>query len=102
MEVCLNLFLLTLICVYIIDVARFPDSIKSGLSILLGYKVVHLKPLDCSLCASFWVGLLYLLITAQCNILNIAILLTFSVLTTNIADFIFNIKDLITRLIRLI
>ena len=61
-----NLFLISVICVLIIDLSGFIDSLKYGLSKLLTKNKLasidyRLKPIDCSLCMSFWISLIYIL-----------------------------------------
>ena len=66
--VLINLTLITAIVVFIVDISGAVDSLKSGLKwILTKGKMKNsdyqLKPLDCSLCMTFWSGIIYLLIT---------------------------------------
>ena len=63
----LNLLLINLILSYIIDVSGAVDSIKSFLKRILTKGKMSdpnysLKPFDCSLCMTFWVSLIYLLV----------------------------------------
>jgi hypothetical protein len=64
----LDLICIWFICVLVIDISGFIDSIKYGLSYLLTKGKIpttdyRLKPIDCSLCATFWCGLIYVLVT---------------------------------------
>lgn len=104
----INLFLLTCIIVFIIDLSGFVDEMVKRLY----YKYIKvgdyhtlipkLKPLTCSLCLSFWVGLIYLLITSQFSILMIGYVCLLSFLTPIIGDILIMIKDVINKIINLI
>ena len=103
----LNLFIISIIWVLILDLSGFARTIDKTL-----YKIfyrgrpyredAHFKPFDCSLCMSWWTGLLYLLITHTLSIFNIAILLAFAWSTTMEKDIFILIKDLITKLLDLL
>lgn len=100
----LNLFIISIIWVLILDLSGFARTIDKTL-----YKIfypkrpyredAHFPPFDCSLCLTFWTGLLYLLITHTLSLLNIAILLVFAWSTTTEKDIFIFIKDLITKLL---
>lgn len=102
-----NLFLISVITVCIIDLSGFVESLKSALSKLLTKNKISnsdytLKPIDCSLCMTFWIGLIYLIIYNQLTLLNISILLLIAVSTPIINDLIKLVQDLITKLINII
>lgn len=104
----INLFLLTCIIVFIIDLSGFVDEMVKRLY----YKYIKvgdyhtlipkLKPLTCSLCLSFWAGIIYLLITSQFSILMIGYVCLLSFLTPIIGDILIMIKDVINKIINLI
>lgn len=103
----LNLFIISIIWVLILDLSGFARTIDKTL-----YKIfypkrpyredAHFKPFDCSLCMTWWTGLLYLLITHTLSLLNIAILLVFAWSTTMEKDIFILIKDLVTKLLDLL
>ena len=69
----INVFLITAIVCFIVDISGFVDSIKRGIwRLIMGkdrqYQEFNMKPFDCSLCLSFWSGLIYLLCVGQFNI----------------------------------
>jgi len=100
----LNLFIISIIWVLILDLSGFAQTIDKTL-----YKIfyrgrayredAHFKPWDCSLCMSWWTGLLYLLITHTLSLLNIAILLAFAWSTMMEKDIFIFIKDIVTKLL---
>lgn len=102
-----NLFLIAVIVVCIVDISGFVNSIKSVLNkVITNGKFSNsnysLKPFDCSLCMTFWIGLIYLIICNSISLLNIAILLLIAISTPIINDIIRLVQDLITKLIQVI
>ena len=104
----INLFILTCIIVFIIDLSGFVDEMVKRLY----YKYIKvgdyhtlipkLKPFTCSLCMSFWVGLIYLLITSQFTITMIGYVCLLAFLTPIIGDILVMLKDIINKVINLI
>lgn len=100
----INLILLQLIIVFIIDISGFVDTMKSKLAQLLtGGKFkspdFRIRPFDCSLCATFWTGILYLLITHQFTIPLIAFVCLLAATTTITKDVYFTITDVIIKIL---
>ena len=95
----LKLLCIQLICVLIIDISGFIDSVKFGISKWLtkgkfpkaDYRI---KPFDCSLCATWWTGLIYIICTGQFSIFLVAYLLFLAVMTPVAKDIIILIKDI--------
>lgn len=75
-----DLFCLTIIVVYIIDLSGFMDNVKHALGKWLNLSIRRLPPFDCSLCMTWWVGLFYLLVTSQFALINIVVVAVFSLL----------------------
>lgn len=94
----LNILLIAVICVVVIDLSGFIDSIKHLIWKFAfnnkPYKEYSIKPFDCSLCSSFWISLIYVLIIHQLSIPIIAYILIIAYFTTTIKDIILFIKDL--------
>lgn len=65
MTTIINLTILAFILCFIIDQSGVIESIKKFIGKHLGIKDVQLKPFDCSLCATFWTGIIYLAITSN-------------------------------------
>jgi len=100
----IELLLLQLIIVFIIDISGFVDTMKSKLAKLLTngkFKSsdFRLRPFDCSLCATFWTGIIYLLITHQFTIPLFAFVCLLSATTTISKDVYFTIVDVIIKLL---
>lgn len=102
----LDLFLIAIITVCIIDLSGFTDTFKSVLNKILTKRFnsadYSLKPLDCSLCMTWWCGLIYLIIYQQLTLLNVSILLLIAVSTPIINDIIRLIQDIIIKIINII
>lgn len=104
----INLFLLTCIIVFVVDLSGFVDEMVKRLY----YKYIKvgdyhtlipkLKPLTCSLCLSFWAGIIYLLITSQFTVLMIGYVCLLSFLSPIIGDILVMIKDVLNKIINLI
>lgn len=95
----LKLLCIQLICVLIIDISGFIDSVKFCISKWLtngkfpkaDYRI---KPFDCSLCATWWTGLIYIICTGQFSIFLVAYLLFLAVMTPVAKDIIILTKDI--------
>lgn len=96
----INLILIQLIIVYIIDLSGVIESIKLFISKhLTKNKIVttnfSIKPFDCSLCSTWWIGLIYLLICHSFTIPYIALVALLSFLTPISNSILLLMKDLI-------
>lgn len=91
-----NLILIGFIVVFIIDYSGFIEEADKILTKLLKSKIpLHIpKPFSCSLCSTFWLGLIYLLCVGKFNLLNIAGVIVVSAFTPEILAFIYFMKDL--------
>lgn len=56
-----NLLMLTTVICFVIDVSGIVDSLESMLSRWRGKPCRLIKPFSCSMCMSFWIGLIYVL-----------------------------------------
>lgn len=106
MMIAINLLLITLIVVFVIDLTDAVDTLKG-----LIWKLIHpstpyteysLKPFDCSLCSSWWIMLLYLLLINSFTIPYIALSALFSFLTPTFSNILIAVQDEINRWIRYI
>lgn len=103
----LNILLIAVIVVIVIDNTDFVDNVKKLISSILtkgkikssSYK---LKPFDCSLCMTFWISLIYLIIQNQVTLITITYTLVIALLTPQINDLIKLVEDLITKLINIV
>ena len=101
----LNLLFIQLIIVFIIDLSGFVDTVKSKLSSILTKGKIksadyRIRPFDCSLCMTFWSGLIYLLCIQQFTLPLIAFVCLLSITTTLSKDIFYTLSDLITRILK--
>ena len=93
---------LLLICAIIIFICHLSGAIdnlviplvKRALNIPKNANI-SIKPFDCSLCLTFWLGLLYLLIQHAFTIPNIAYVCMLAYLTPNIKGILLYMKELL-------
>lgn len=101
----LNLLMIAVIMVLILDIADFRTTIKQIVAFFLSkylkreVKYENLKFNVCCLCAVWWLGLLYLLITGNLTLFYIMILLVIACMTPLIKDTFYLIYDFIQAII---
>ena len=103
----IDLLIITGIIVFITDLTDWWTSIKKLIWKFVfknnkPYKEFPLKPFDCSLCSTFWIGLIYLLLTKSFTIPYIGYVALLAYLTPVIKDILFFIKDILTKAINTI
>lgn len=90
----LKLLLICICWVIIIDCTDFITEIEVILAKWLKIRKCSVpKPCRCSLCMTFWTGLIYLLVFNNLTIINLTILLTICFLSTSIYNILNAIKD---------
>lgn len=82
----INILCLALVVIYIVDISGIIESLKWALGRWLNITVGRLKPIDCSLCMTWWVGLIYIIIVGECNLYTILCVAMASALSTQIAQ----------------
>ena len=97
----LELLLLTVIVCFVVDISGFIDTIKNLIWkwVFNGkreYREFRLKPLDCSLCMSFWIGIIWISIF-EFTLLNLFFVTVFAALSEDITGFIKIIKYLLNK-----
>lgn len=98
----LKLFILTCIIVFIIDLSGIIEELERILGKWLKAKIIIPKPFSCSLCLTWWIGLLYLLVYGCFTIDYIAYVALLSFLTQIIYNVIILLRDMINKAIQLI
>lgn len=98
-----NLLLIAFICVAITDIAGFPEEIKRLVWKWVfkdkrEYRYFSAKPFDCSLCQTFWVGLIFIILSGAFTLENLALVLLSAVFTPIIKDVIILVKDIATKI----
>ena len=108
----INLLILTLIVVFIIDLSGFFPTIGRHLYRWIfdnkkeqpenfdwDYVSIFFHPLKCSLCSTFWTGIIYLLATSSFTILNLGYVALLAFMTPVFKDALILLKDIITTII---
>lgn len=99
----LNIFLLTLLIVFVLDCTDFYDNVFQTISKALTHgkftKVKYIKPFSCSLCMSWWCGLAYLLIVGALSVGSVAYVALMAFLTPIFKDLLFFVRELLTEVI---
>lgn len=96
----IDLFIITAIIVFVIDLSGVMDSIYNWLrKWLKTTKELQIKPFDCSLCMTHHILLLYLLITSQFTLINYLVVCMLSFFTPVIKDIMILTKDLAIKII---
>lgn len=97
----LELLLLTVIVCFVVDISGFIDTIKNLIWkwVFNGkreYREFRLKPLDCSLCMSFWIGIIWISIF-EFTLFNLLFVCLFAALSENISKMLVIIKGFISE-----
>ena len=96
----INLLLISAILVFIIDLSGFTQSVQTFLKKWLKTsKDIVIKPFMCSLCMTFWTGIIYALIMHSLTIPILAYICLLSFLTPVIKDILKLIQDFIIAVI---
>ena len=99
----LNILLIAIITVIVIDLSGFIQSLEYGLSKWLRIPNVHIpRPFSCSLCSTFWLSIIYIIIIGKLTILNVAMILLISYMTPIIKDILIFLKDMISQIITIL
>lgn len=95
----LNLLWITIIAVFIIDISGFIDFVKEKLARWLGVRSVSIKPFDCSLCSTWWAGLIYIAVIGKFTLSGVALVAAFAIAAYPIAQLITWTRDALLGLI---
>lgn len=95
-----NILLIAIFVVCVTDISQFFTQIEEYIARWLNLKQVHIKLLECSLCQTWWLSVIYLIYTQNFNLSNIVIAILISCFTTQIKDLIIFFQDIITTIIK--
>ena len=96
-----NMILIVVFTVSVIDLSGIITSIKKGLAKWLNivdYTKINLPVIQCSLCMSFHIQWIYLLVIGQFTIGYLTLAIIFSLFTPQIGDIITLFKEIITNI----
>ena len=101
-----DLALITLIVVYLVDLSGGVSSLKQFIwKCCLDGKGKYpysfrLRPLDCSLCLTWWTGLVYLWITQKFGLESVALVAMFSYFSSQLAFLLRLVSETINNALR--
>lgn len=103
----LDLFYISLILVFIIDISGFTNSLRDAISkyytkklkINIDPEEVKLPYITCSLCSVWWTGIIYLFVTHNISLYGLSLVGIYSALTSVMANFMQLILDLCNSII---
>lgn len=101
-KIIIDLLLLTTIITYTVGISGFVEVLKEKIWNYLYNPIPYtnwsLKPLDCPICLTFWVGLIYLFIIKDITLLNIMIVCLYSLFQPIINNILIVIRELLIKL----
>lgn len=95
----IKLLFLTLIVVFIIDISGIIESTENFLTKILKGKVRIKKPFSCSLCMTWWAGLIFIIYFNQFTLINICAVALFAYLTNVISSLLIFLRELMLSVI---
>lgn len=91
----INILCLALIVIFLVDISGIIDSLKWAIGRWLNIREVRLKPFDCSLCMTWWVGLAYIIIIGEFSIYTLLCVSMVSAFSAPISNIITLARELL-------
>lgn len=96
----LELLIISIIVCFVVDISGIIDTIKYTIwkwvfNNKKEYQEFRLKPFDCSLCMTFWIGLIYII--PNFNLINLLCVCLFASISEEISNTLLIIKNIIHR-----
>ena len=91
---------LALIVVFIVDLSGFSDTLCEFVSRVTHKNVVEFKPFTCSLCMTWWSGLVMAFIRGEFNLQTIALVALLAFLSFPMSRLIILLSDGIVKIIK--
>lgn len=102
----INILLIAAIWVFLLDLSGAWQSMTTHITEWLTNgrirKPIELKPFSCSLCMTFWTGLLYILIAGRFTVPTVAYVCLIAYLTPRIKDTLIVADAMLARLFNLL
>lgn len=100
----LHLIAIAVICVVVIDLSGFADTMAKAVSrfVRKTVNVGQLKPLTCSFCMTFWVSVIYLMASHQFTLMGLMYAVLAAFLTPAVNTLLVSVRDLAIALIHCI
>lgn len=100
MKIYIDLLLIAAITIYIVDLSGFTESWRSALTRALKAKSLKpIRPFDCSLCMTWWVGIIYALCKGSLTLPVLAYIAALSFLSLPISQVFIFIREGISFLL---
>ena len=99
MNIYLQLLLLASIVIFIVDLSGFSETILEIVSKVKGTRVESFKPFTCSLCMTWWCGLIWVICSGSASLATIAYCAALSALSFPIAQILIFIREGLNKLI---
>lgn len=100
----INILLIALITVFALDVSGFYQEMTSIISGWLTNgqikKPIELKPFSCSLCSTFWVSLIYIIVVNAFSLAMLAYVCLVAYMTPVFADIMFLFMETLKKIIQ--
>lgn len=98
MSIYLQLIFVTVLIVYIVDLSGFTESWKPYAQALVkrvaGFTPRNVKPFDCSLCLTWWTGLVYIIAAGEFHLATLTAVALLSYSTVIIGQLLMALKGL--------
>lgn len=99
----LNMILIAFVICFIIDYSGFIDEIDKKIGKIIGNKLFKIgKPFSCSLCMTWWISLIYGLLSGGNFFLVMFISAILGIMTNNITRLIYLMRDILGKIIEMI
>ena len=95
----IDLILIWIIVVIIVDISGINTTVNKVLNILFDKEKNRINIKLCDFCINWWLGLLYIICMNQFSLVNIAVILVLSTLAPILSNLIWNIRDILTKII---
>lgn len=101
MNTLLNLFLMTIVICFVVDCSGIMTDIRKFVANII-YKntkmkvdpnELKMKPIGCSLCMTWWAGIIYLLCIGDFTLVNLTFVAFLSLVSSNISGLLLTLKD---------
>ena len=102
MKCIVDILLMAAIIVFVVDLSGFTQTWKGWLSKWLGVQIGDVPPFDCSLCLTFWAGLIYLLATGNFTIPLLAYVTLVAFCCSLMGELLTAVRVLLEALVRFI
>lgn len=101
MEIALGLLLIQALCVFVIDYTGAVEEMLTPIvKRLTGAKIGTIgKPFNCSLCSTFWLGLIWLLVKGSFTLPYIGFVAVLAALTPVTLDIIWFVRDFLQAIV---